>query len=787
MKKLISIVLAIVMVLSVFSVTAYAVNNGPSDQTWWGDLYIAYISLNNPTAETYTRVFGNNTVYNDAVAGATYDRESNTLTLDSYNAPDTILVTNMMGDDFKLNVQGECVLSQIVAYGDHYGGSLNIVGNGTLTVNESKQNDYGVELRAEFCDAKLNIADETAAAVYGKLSAVKVFATDCDDASKVISFGSKAVTDLTGEKYVITSDKTIKGVYKSDSKNTYEKKVVSKTDPDGVYAASFFSRFIADKDAPYDEDMEDYGYWKPLIGVNKYIYNEYFDTYVNDRDFTTLEFTEDEFKNSDYSYVEELSKSPKRIPFYSSDAPLDQTWHYEAYIFNNPDDPDGLYYTGSDLFKDRTADDEYYSLSEFTYDETYKNYVMGSSTRLNMSQFDEAGYTFKMAGGDEPETMHYYDIEENSDSYITYLVNNPNDPDGVYGLNVYPYVNPDENFSCGRLVYNEEHQRYEDDKTYDSNATISQNGFKENGYTYVYEMEPVDFEYCEIYTNWYDVYKDNADKEYALDYNENVFDFSEDAKVKLYNDDYYVVTPNGEVKSSDLTQVIETTDTDCYSYIYNSTELTKSAESTPTNVTEATEATQATEATGSTQATEATQQTESTAATQSTEPTQATEATQSVQPTQPSKPAAKISAAAASLNAGATKALKVTNGTVKSWSTSNKAVATVSKGKITALKKGSATITATLTNGKKLTCKVTVKTSPKLSKSSVTVKKGGSVKVNIKGKAATVKNVYTNTKIAKVMSSNTATSIKVKGLKKGTTTLKIKVNGVVLKLKVKVK
>lgn len=179
--------------------------------------------------------------------------------------------------------------------------------------------------------------------------------------------------------------------------------------------------------------------------------------------------------------------------------------------------------------------------------------------------------------------------------------------------------------------------------------------------------------------------------------------------------------------------------------------------------------------------------TEPSSETQMTEP--ATEPSTATEPTEASTsaPAANISKTEASVKAGGTVTLKVTDGTVKTWSTSNKAVATVSKGKVTGLKKGSATITAALTTGKKLTCKVTVTTLPELSKSSVSVKKGKTVSVKITGKALTVKNVYTNTKIAKVVSKNTTTTIKVKGLKKGSTILKIKVNGVVLKLKVKVK
>lgn len=69
---------------------------------------------------------------------------------------------------------------------------------------------------------------------------------------------------------------------------------------------------------------------------------------------------------------------------------------------------------------------------------------------------------------------------------------------------------------------------------------------------------------------------------------------------------------------------------------------------------------------------------------------------------------AKLSESKLTLKAGDTKTLKVTDGTAKSWATSNKNVATVNNGKVTAVGKGTATITATLTTGEKLTCKVTV-------------------------------------------------------------------------------
>lgn len=72
------------------------------------------------------------------------------------------------------------------------------------------------------------------------------------------------------------------------------------------------------------------------------------------------------------------------------------------------------------------------------------------------------------------------------------------------------------------------------------------------------------------------------------------------------------------------------------------------------------------------------------------------------------KPA--ISKKKATLTVGTSVKLKVKNGKVKKWMSSRKKVATVSKtGKVVAKKKGIATITAVLKNGKKLTCMVNVK------------------------------------------------------------------------------
>lgn len=74
------------------------------------------------------------------------------------------------------------------------------------------------------------------------------------------------------------------------------------------------------------------------------------------------------------------------------------------------------------------------------------------------------------------------------------------------------------------------------------------------------------------------------------------------------------------------------------------------------------------------------------------------------------KPDAKINLTKATITAGFKRKLSVTGGKVKTWKTSDKNVAVVaSNGVVTAKKPGKCTITATTTDGQKLTCKVTVR------------------------------------------------------------------------------
>ena len=122
------------------------------------------------------------------------------------------------------------------------------------------------------------------------------------------------------------------------------------------------------------------------------------------------------------------------------------------------------------------------------------------------------------------------------------------------------------------------------------------------------------------------------------------------------------------------------------------------------------------------------------------------------------------------------------------WTSSNNKVLTIdSQGNFIVLKKGKVKITAKMANGKKYSKTVSVKNDPTLSTNKITVNKGSVCSLKITGKANSINNKYSISNVAKIISSKSARTIKVKGIRKGITTFKIVVNGVkTLKLTLKV-
>ncbi len=158
---------------------------------------------------------------------------------------------------------------------------------------------------------------------------------------------------------------------------------------------------------------------------------------------------------------------------------------------------------------------------------------------------------------------------------------------------------------------------------------------------------------------------------------------------------------------------------------------------------------------------------------------------------------------AGACGAGFTLKVKIDGKSFSDCTTKNpKIIKITKKGKVTALKKGRATVKATLSNGKKYSGIFIVKNDPALKKKAtsgrsmgkykevreISVGLGKTVSVKLFGKASAIDNKYCSTNMAKITSKKSATSIKIQGKAKGISTVKVKVNGVkTLKLKVTVK
>lgn len=172
-KKMTALVGAVVLAVSAavsFAAPQVKAANGPCDT---GDWAYAYINVRN--GEESNLLFSSEGT--NSIDGMSYDRESNTLTLNNYKSSTTVIVTNMMGDDFKINLVGDNEIGSIGSYGDAWGGSINISGNGSLVINADKSDDYGIAFFAEGTNSVLSVADTCNVTIYSGSKAV-VYTSD---------------------------------------------------------------------------------------------------------------------------------------------------------------------------------------------------------------------------------------------------------------------------------------------------------------------------------------------------------------------------------------------------------------------------------------------------------------------------------------------------------------------------------------------------------------------------------------------------------------------------------
>lgn len=174
--------------------------NGPCDT---GDWAFAYISVgndgdsSNPQGE-YKTIYSASSKDISTVEGISYDRASNTLTIENYNNTKNRIATNMMGDDFKINIKGENHIGELVSYGDGWGGSITLTGNGTLYINENKSYETGIYMNAETTKSVLTVGSECSVYVYSGQNAIVSLSNTTSDIIKAEGkLSSQLQTEVT--------------------------------------------------------------------------------------------------------------------------------------------------------------------------------------------------------------------------------------------------------------------------------------------------------------------------------------------------------------------------------------------------------------------------------------------------------------------------------------------------------------------------------------------------------------------------------------------------------------
>ena len=141
--------LSFIFILTAGGVTAMAANNGPCEDEEWS---FAYVQFYNSEKDDMIYVYSFRTPQEGTAAsvkGAVYDKKTNTLTLTNCNMPDYMLSMNMMGDNFKIKLVGSSHIGMLCTWGDGYGGSVEIVGDGKLYVNEKQKKSDAIVLQPE--------------------------------------------------------------------------------------------------------------------------------------------------------------------------------------------------------------------------------------------------------------------------------------------------------------------------------------------------------------------------------------------------------------------------------------------------------------------------------------------------------------------------------------------------------------------------------------------------------------------------------------------------------------
>ena len=439
MKKFVSLLIAVAMLLSICTVTAFAGEKpegpvlGPTEDfhPMAGGSRIGFSDFN-----SYDQAYvlsstmkGGLEVDNEAFPGATYDMATNTLTLKDLDAADHSLFIWFMGEDFKINVEGECSIGVIFVsnYFAFRNTCLTITGTGSLTVNENKTEPRAINMLAEGEGQDMTLTVEAGVTL-------DLYASDADDsyviycggtsvesADKAVTIGGAPVEGMQSEREVAFEHDYINVIAIDDPTAINEAgyAVKSKTDPDGVYAASWWS--------------DEYRF------VSRYIYIPEIDMVIADPTFGDYEgdsgksMSTEEFEEQ-YEYM--MSDQPVKILFTDDERESDRGW--ELFKVEKEGEPGEVYAAGR--FWDGRYDEENptgYNVYHLIWDadeNIYRRDEAFSPLDLTAEEFEESGFSIVTEEVEDINTITVIDPDSAIPSQTHLLqVKYFEDPNGLYG------------------------------------------------------------------------------------------------------------------------------------------------------------------------------------------------------------------------------------------------------------------------------------------------------------------------------------------------------------------
>ncbi len=236
MKKILSIILAVILVFSVMTPVTVFAENGPYPNDFensdlenmditqllnlkmsailfmdlnsiLGSLDGSEIDLENAFGLVYPADEG--MPFPQLFSGASYDLESNTLTLNNVKSKTALLCVYGMGDDFKIKLEGYNELSGIMSFGMEWGGSVTLVGDGELVLGRSEDSFItGLTIQADETAASFRVEETVKLKIYSNpdlfSDAVSITGSTITDPAEIIKLGGNVVTDVPEfKKYTV--------------------------------------------------------------------------------------------------------------------------------------------------------------------------------------------------------------------------------------------------------------------------------------------------------------------------------------------------------------------------------------------------------------------------------------------------------------------------------------------------------------------------------------------------------------------------------------------------------